>query len=69
MNETINKIFLGYVRMILKIVKPWKKRVYGVQKDNQWEQRYVEGWNDCLKEFDKTRKELLEHVESKLNGN
>ena len=51
-----------------RIIKPWKKRVYGVQKDTSWESRYVEGWNDCLKEIEKNHKSFLKKLPSKIQS-
>lgn len=41
-----------------RIIKPWKKRCEAEKADC-----YACGWNDCLKEMEKTHKKYMKHFD------
>lgn len=41
------------IQSALKIVRPWKIKSRTVKSED-----YKQGWNDCVREFDKNRKKL-----------
>lgn len=48
-----------------RIIKPWKKALnpYEDEIENDYENRYSNGWNDCLKEVEKNHKDFMKHLE------
>ena len=57
------------LRMAFKTITPWKKNKY-TQDSQAWsEQRYVDGWNDCLKEIKKNRAKYLKDLIGYIDEN
>lgn len=54
--EELSNFCREIILIAFKTITPWKKRYDSDFKD---EREYVDGWNACLKEIKKNRKELL----------
>lgn len=55
---TINQLNVFLINVLethKRIIKPWKKRgkYYEDEYERDYENRYIEGWNDCVKEVQK----------------
>ena len=58
----------GILEVAFKTITPWKKKYYPESNEDTIENtaEWVAGWNACLKEIKKNRKNYIKFVEEKF---
>lgn len=61
MTEKIKDFTLKSIKAHKRIIKPWKR---SFTPTSDYTEDYARGWNDCLKEMEKSHKKAIAFYES-----